>query len=62
MKQSNTITALIISAMETNWVRHYLRGVGMLPVLARITCLELAEGDRISGDVIRVRFILDIMS
>ena len=62
LKQSNTITALVIAAMEPNWARHYLKGVGMLAALARITCLELTEGTRISGDIKYVRYILDIMS
>ena len=61
-KQSNTITALVIAAMEPNWARHYLRGVGISKTNVERILTMLTEGDRLTGDVRYAEFVIDTMT
>ena len=65
MRQSNTLTALVISAMEVNWSRHYMRSVGIPKNEAEMVIkgtTAKATDTRLSGDIKYVRFVLDTVT
>ena len=65
MRQSNTLTALVISAMEVNWARHYMRSVGIpkneVEMVIKGSTAK-ASDTRLSGEITYVRFVLDTVT
>jgi len=65
MRQSNTITALVIAAMTVNWSRHYMRSVGIpkheVEMIITGTTAKVTD-TQLSGDIKYVRFVLDTVT
>ena len=59
MKQSNLITALVVSGMSTQWSRHYLRSAGFSKMQTEAILLATAERMIVTGNILYCRFILD---
>jgi len=58
----NTIMALVIAGMKTNWAYHYMRANGISKLKARTVCIAADPMDtrRLTGNIKNVRFYLDI--
>ena len=59
MKQSNTITALVITGWKTNWGRHYLKDVGFNATQVKSIMFWITDNKHITGDIKICEFVLN---
>ena len=62
MKQSNLITALVITGMTTRWTRLYLRQVGFSNYRTESILYWISENLMVTGNILFCRSVLNRFS